>query len=665
MKCLKKTRIYLLILLATLVGCRVQIDVPSDGRVSSNGAGLDCEARQSCTIEIDSTEFLTQFTAESAEGFVFSHWRRRPGGFCGGSTSDCRLATRGFDAFPLLLAILESDQTFYLEPVFAPADSPGAGSIACKNNEVADIGNLLPSLALETEFLEVPEAKKLAITATAADTDGALFDVEWAQTGGPPVVFDANLGPKAIATLPWVDADTPISFQATVFDDSCATTTSSVSITVLDDKDGPRWVFASHKKLAYQGDDNAFGVFVNGRFSVDVNQDGLDDLIYTGPAFGVDNFTGEETQIAVLVNQGDFTYQHDPEALFGPNPPIKTIHTRESRVFDVNGDGRADLLFSDHGRDIEPVDGAPLKLLVSNGDDWADGSSRLNYDEPSFNHTTAVGDIDGDGDTDIVAFGYEGANGIRFVQPLINDGSGHFQYDDDIPGLRCCTEEIEVGSAAWNSSEIADLDGDGCNDIVLGSRDHSIESPDLQPSLITFGNCDGTFTSVADSIRFPLVDGLEISLDLVVEDLNRDGLPDILAVWADENYSADGNRLQVLENQGSRQFLDKTTAYFPGFTPNLIGVDRGTFVDFDLDGDRDLLISTSLQGNETFPIAVLFENETGVFSAIETDWLALNPALMLTDIDGDGDQDIVGRSLNGSDFDLITVLENMTIVAEP
>ncbi|MEQ9071585.1 MAG: FG-GAP-like repeat-containing protein, partial [Gimesia chilikensis] len=65
----------------------------------------------------------------------------------------------------------------------------------------------------------------------------------------------------------------------------------------------------------------------------------------------------------------------------------------------------------------------------------------------------ASGDVDGDGDTDVVV-----VDGSSTVQILLNDGAGNFLSVD------------AQASSSVDSVEIADLDAEGNNEIVFGSR---------------------------------------------------------------------------------------------------------------------------------------------------------------------------------------------------
>ncbi len=53
-----------------------------------------------------------------AQGYHFTRWKDKDGNLCGGDSTPCKLATAQFEGHPVLLAFLESNETFFLEPRF-------------------------------------------------------------------------------------------------------------------------------------------------------------------------------------------------------------------------------------------------------------------------------------------------------------------------------------------------------------------------------------------------------------------------------------------------------------------------------------------------------------------------------------------------------------------
>ena len=122
-----------------LAGCRIEISVPQHGQVESESGAYRCDAGETCRIDVVDTFFDETFQARPMQGYTFAAWRTKPSSLCGGSTEPCRLATTGFPGSPLM-DILESDDVFFLEPVFgqsnhwrerAATSTAGVGPAAC------------------------------------------------------------------------------------------------------------------------------------------------------------------------------------------------------------------------------------------------------------------------------------------------------------------------------------------------------------------------------------------------------------------------------------------------------------------------------------------------------------------------------------------------------
>ncbi len=120
----------ILIATLTLAGCKIVITVPEGGRVSTQSGSYICEAGETCTIDVKTTDFDETFVVEAAPGFDW-RWRKFPRGLCGGRQDPCRLTTINFPGNSALMGILASDDEFYLEPKFWPVGE----------SEVAGVGN--------------------------------------------------------------------------------------------------------------------------------------------------------------------------------------------------------------------------------------------------------------------------------------------------------------------------------------------------------------------------------------------------------------------------------------------------------------------------------------------------------------------------------------------
>lgn len=101
-----------------LTGCKVEIDMPEGGYISTRSGLYACAAGETCTIEVDHPFLAEVFQAFPAEGYEFVAWESGDGHFCQNSSKPCALNTYSFPLFPVLMEILGGDYVFYLKPVF-------------------------------------------------------------------------------------------------------------------------------------------------------------------------------------------------------------------------------------------------------------------------------------------------------------------------------------------------------------------------------------------------------------------------------------------------------------------------------------------------------------------------------------------------------------------
>jgi hypothetical protein len=208
------------------------------------------------------------------------------------------------------------------------------------------------------------------------------------------------------------------------------------------------------------------------------------------------------TTIGVLRGNGDGTLQ-----------PAVTL--KESALFvttaDVNGDGRPDIVFVTPGPYFQPI--GTVSVLLGNGDGTFQPVVTYNSGamDPDW---VAVADVNHDGKPDLIVSNlceYIGEPNCGGVPPgevgiLLGNGDGTFQ-----PAV-----SYSSGGNFATSLAVADMDGDGNLDVVVGNLNSSTVG-------VLLGNGDGTFQQAAvfKAGGHPLA--------LAVDDLNRDGRPDIVS----------------------------------------------------------------------------------------------------------------------------------------
>jgi hypothetical protein len=243
--------------------------------------------------------------------------------------------------------------------------------------------------------------------------------------------------------------------------------------------------------------------------SVDLNGDGLPDLIVTDPS-----------GFATLIAKSSLAYS--------------TVQIRTSGVFamipsaaDFNEDGVMDL--------AEGVSGG-IQLFL--------GNRQGNFPDSTF-HPAAVplaslftGDFNGDGVADVTGIDTNGN-----LQTYLGSRDAGFQTPVETRSV--------LTNASYIGNQTGDFDGDGKQDILLG-----ISYNQQNPGTVLYGNGDGTFIAAPGPY----------TLNGVVADLNNDGKSDDVyitlgpqsPVTFTENYE-----LVSLLGQSNRTFTQVTTDFTP------------------------------------------------------------------------------------------------------
>jgi hypothetical protein len=221
------------------------------------------------------------------------------------------------------------------------------------------------------------------------------------------------------------------------------------------------------------------------------------------------------------------------------------------------------------------------------------------------------GDIDNDGDIDLVHSTYGGDFGGQVpTRIFLNDGAGFFT-EFNPSGFQLAGQLISNGSPGlW---------------------------------------CEGTHTSNTTNSTGAQCDVASTALDIDVGDLDGDLDLDILHGARVEQPRIFQNRLE--ENGGTLGFRDVTGAVFPGGYSTGNGHYEQELGDFDADGDLDIYGLNWLQGGFTFNDCTLENNGSGTFFGLATmagSGSDDNEADFI-DYDLDGDMDVFVANFAGQD----------------
>ena len=352
--------------------------------------------------------------------------------------------------------------------------------------------------------------------------------------------------------------------------------------------------------------DNVGGI----KFAADFDGDEDDDVLIGAAIYPSDS--AAPTIVAqsgvILLNNGDYTF----EVAKGDRP--SSVHPREVLLADFNGDGMNDFFIADHGYDAPPHPGWNNQLLLWTSEGYIDASARLPADPTGFTHNAAVGDVDGDGDVDILVAN----NGGEFIPGpyfLLNDGAGYFTSNTSLlPDVL----ETDDYRAPW-AVEIADLDEDGYQDLIIGARGGMADE-----SFIYWGEADGEYhddsATVLPTPGFFLAFGDAQVISTATHDFNNDGLLDVLLGGYDDGTIGHFPKrgVQILINSGNRRFSDETQrrlgdsawSYTEGWHV------EHRFFDFNHDGEVDIV--PQFYSTEESNVVAWLNDGTGHYVPLKT-----------------------------------------------
>ena len=134
---------------------------------------------------------------------------------------------------------------------------------------------------------------------------------------------------------------------------------------------------------------------------------------------------------------------------------------------------------------------------------------------------------------------------------LLNDGSGHFTRRLDL--LPPDIEDVDAGR--YTRSLFVDVNRDGFPDLVLGAENNTPNSR------VLLNDGTGHFHDAPAPLPAKPFGPTSILISLVTLDVDRDGLPDLLAGFQHADFT--GRQIQVLINAGNGMFRDETAQRLP------------------------------------------------------------------------------------------------------
>ncbi|TNF35826.1 MAG: DUF1566 domain-containing protein [Deltaproteobacteria bacterium] len=330
-----------------------------------------------------------------------------------------------------------------------------------------------------------------------------------------------------------------------------------LSLWAVEPDAGRAWVF-EHGPTGFAGHVAAHDTARSATFG-DLDGDGDEDAWLFGGDAGP----------ALRLNGGDH-FHVDASAGWGLPDSAPSVF---AAVLDVDGDGDLDVISGG-----EPVGGQALRLHRSESSGVVDGTAAAGLATSSWLSAVAIGDLDGDGDADLVASSHRDGREIHVFR---NDG-GRFVRAEGGFGL---AGPIDDSSGA----ALGDYDGDGDLDLLITNYHPEDALRTLSKVDGLFAGGEGGFVKQSPSTTGLDVEGLD-GLDGRFWDYDSDGDLDVVI------GSYGGDRIQIYRNDGDGRFVRTDAALG---IDELAGADEPPAIgDYDGDGDLDLVYDGALYRND-------------------------------------------------------------------
>jgi hypothetical protein len=319
----------------------------------------------------------------------------------------------------------------------------------------------------------------------------------------------------------------------------------------------------------------------------DFNQDGKLDI-------AVANTT--DSSVTILLNKGNRTF--DTATFFAGQSP------NDINIADYNKDGNLDIAFANHEQQY-------LSVLLGNGKGGFSPApnSPIAVQVKPHTHGIISADFNKDGNLDVATDSWE----VDSIVVLYGDGRGNFPKH----------VYYATGKRPYQRLRTADVNQDGNPDIVTTNLDGN-------SATVLLGDGKGGFSS-------SLYDAGNSPFGVAIGDLNHDGHLDLAVINSPTISSKDGtDGLTILMGNGQGKFTRlKGSPFETGLGPTRVAIG-----DLNHDGYNDIVV-TNFKDNF---LSVFYMGPEGVTRTEQIPFGMHADGLVITDIDGDGKQDIIASS---------------------
>ena len=297
-------------------------------------------------------------------------------------------------------------------------------------------------------------------------------------------------------------------------------------------------------------------------------------------------------------------------------PNYSPIPVQAVALGDFNNDGVPDLLTLDDNANT-----AGVGIMLGRGDGSFEPVSSVTTFPCTLEGGIVTGDFNNDGNLDFAVVSGTPGGDCNF-----NQGTLWIFLGNGAGGFTLKATYSEVGTPANNEKAsgliAADLRGNGHLDLIAIDPNNGLD--------VFLGNGDGTFVAPTAAVAIPCPG---CSAAITAGDVNHDGKPDVVVA---SNNSSDGIYVLIGNADGTFQ---SPVFYQQGSNSGALSVAVGTLLKSD---HGDVVMGT---GNGAY---VYINNGDGTFKAPVLYGPSWIDSIVITDINGDGKNDLVVSSYSSS-----------------
>jgi len=429
----------------------------------------------------------------------------------------------------------------------------------------------------------------------------------------------------------------------------------------------------------------------------DVNNDGLEDLY----------FTGNQVEDKLYINKGNLEFKDVTDKFF-KKCKSNTFHTGVTMI-DINNDGWLDMYVSVAGPSYIGAERANLLYINKNGKGFTEQAETYGLADTLNTTQTVFFDYDLDGDLDCYVLNHVKLNtNVQEKFPTIGSnynikGDDHFYVNENGKYIEKSKELGLISNRYGLGVVVSDLNNDGYPDIYV-TNDFNY------PDKMFINQQDGTFK---DEIKDKTGHCSVYAMGVDAADFNNDGLTDLVTVdMASEDHVRSKKNMGAMSTKAfwdeirtgkhyqymfNSLQLNQGNGYFSEIA-QMAGVSKTDWswapliADFDNDGFQDLFITngyikdirdndfkkmydneiryskkkmTFKEVNELIPVTKLSNyiyknNKDLTFKKMNFEWgvtdLINTNGAVYSDLDNDGDMDLVLNATDEKSF----IMENIS-----